>query len=343
MNESVKRFKGSQFSIRWNGIRKVQVMFLVTVTGILFLFVSGFNLSSGEQTKLPEGNSGIASKYPGDKNIEENPAVLFADDFEQSSAAEDLLKKWDILVHEEQLTIDKGAGCINGGNALLMTIPKRENPFSIHIAKLLTEKQDILFLRWYMKFEDGWFVPGGSVHNGGVISARYFPEGRATPGIRADGRNKFLVNCETENSVGETPGYINAYVYWPEQNDRYGDHFFPSGTVIPQSEGHSGKDIFGELFESRPDFSPQLNRWYCYEFMIKANTPGMRNGRLAMWIDGKLIADFPKMRFRDVEELKIDRFDLMFYIANNKDRSNRKWHDNVVAATSYIGPVAVPE
>ena len=115
-----------------------------------------------------------------------------------------------------------------------------------------------------------------------MISARYFPGGRATPGIRADGRNKFL---------------------------------------------------------ARLDFSPQLDHWYCYEFMVKANTPGKRDGRIAFWLDGKLIADFPNLRFRDVEDLRIDRFDLSVYIANNKDRSNRKWHDNVVAPTSYIGPV----
>lgn len=343
MQESIKMLKNRLSQVLWKRIKiRSRFLTIVTITGIQFLFVSGFNLSPGEQSKLPEGNNGIASKYPGDKNIQEDPAVLLADDFEQSSTVEDLLKKWDVLVNRENLTIDKGAG-INGGNALLMTIPKREIPLSTHVAKLLTNTKDILFLRWYMKFEDEWFIPGGSVHNGGVISAGYFPQGRATPGIPADGRNKFLVNFENENPVGNTPGNMNAYVYWPEQKDRFGDHFFPSGMVIPPRNEQTGKDIFGAQFQPRPDFSPQLDRWYCYEFMLKANTPGKRDGRLALWIDGKLIADFPNMRFRDVDELKIDRFDLMFYIANNKIRANRKWHDNVVAATSYIGPVAPSE
>jgi hypothetical protein len=43
---------------------------------------------------------------------------------------------------------------------------------------------------------------------------------------------------------------------------------------------------------------------------------------------------------RDVPDLKIDRFGLGLYIAHNTKRENQKWHDNVVAATSYIGPVA---
>jgi len=74
--------------------------------------------------------------------------------------------------------------------------------------------------------------------------------------------------------------------------------------------------------------------------MVKANTPGQRDGRIAMWMDGSLIADFPNLRLRDVPELRIDRFGLSLYIASNSKRENRMWLDNVVAATSYIGPVA---
>ena len=36
-----------------------------------------------------------------------------------------------------------------------------------------------------------------------------------------------------------------------------------------------------------------------------------------MWIDGKLIGDFPNMRLHDVQELKIDRFGIGLYIAEN--------------------------
>ena len=59
-----------------------------------------------------------------------------------------------------------------------------------------------------------------------------------------------------------------------------------------------------------------------------------------MWLDGVLIADFPNLRLRDIADLKIDRFGLDLCIADNSARANRKWQDNVVAATSYIGPIA---
>jgi hypothetical protein len=290
---------------------------------------------------LPEGDTGIAAKYPGDRGIDKAPAVLFADDFESDSSVADLRTKWDVLINESNLSIADGADSERGrGKSLLLTIPKRETPLATGVAKLLAPTQNVLFLRWYVKFDRGWFVPGASVHNGSTMSSQYFDHGRATPGVRADGRNKFLVSFENENSVGDSPGNMNVYIYWPGQSDRWGDHFFPSGRVLPASETRSGEATFGKKFEARPDFSPQVDRWYCYEYMVKANTPGQRDGRVALWVDGKLIADFPNLRLRDVATLEIDRFGLDLYIANNKARPNRKWVDDVVAATSYIGPVA---
>jgi len=96
---------------------------------------------------------------------------------------------------------------------------------------------------------------------------------------------------------------------------------------------------FGPNFESRPDLNAELDRWYCYEYMVRANTPGQRDGRIAFWLDGKLLADFPNLRLRDVDTLKIDRFGLSFHIGSNAAGATKKWYDNVVAASSYTpGP-----
>jgi len=326
------------------GIMRNEMQTLAAMLVALPLFAAGTNASAEKGEQLPEGNAGIAAKYPGDKGIDKARAVLFADDFEGCSSVADLRRKWDVLINETHLGVTDGASSRNGrGRSLSMTIPKQDAPLDTGVAKLLTNTQDIVFLRWYEKFDGGWFVPGGSVHNGASISSKYFDQGRATPGIRADGRNKFLVNFENENSTGNAPGFMNAYVYWPEQAERWGDHFFPSGTVLPSSEKRSGEATFGRQFEARPDFSPLVDRWYCYEYMVKANTPGGRDGRIALWVDGKLIADFPNLRLRDVASLAIDRIGFDVYIAKNSERPNRKWVADVVAATSYIGPMAAPE
>jgi hypothetical protein len=314
----------------------------ILVAFTLFAAGTGAFAEAGEQ--LAEGAVGIDAKYPGDKGIEQDPAVLFADDFESCSSVADLSPKWDVLTNQAHLSIAEAPDSRPGrGKSLMMTIPQQAVPLATGVSKLLRQTQGILFLRWYQKFDAGWFVPDGSVHNGGSISSHYYDHGNATPGVRADGQNKFLVNFENENPTGNAPGNMDAYVYWPEQSTKWGDHFYPSGTVIPYSLTRSGAATFGKQFVARPDFSPQTNRWYCYEYMVKANTPGRRDGRIAMWVDGKLIADFQNLRLRDVATLEIDRFDLGLYIANNTKRPNRKWVDDVVAATSYIGPTTTPE
>ena len=172
-----------------------------------------------------------------------------------------------------------------------------------------------------------------------MISARYFDNGRATPGVPADGFNKFWASLENwRGDAGTTsPGDLNVYIYHPEQRSQWGDHFFPPGTVLPYS---SKSYDFGSGFVSRPDIIPELDRWYCYEFMVQANTPGQRDGRIAAWFDGELAAEFTNLRLRDTDSLKIDRFGLSFHIGSNPAGATKKWYDNVVAASAYIGPRA---
>jgi hypothetical protein len=73
--------------------------------------------------------------------------------------------------------------------------------------------------------------------------------------------------------------------------------------------------------------------------MLQANTPGLRDGRVALWLDGALIADFQNLRLRDIATLRIDRFGLSLHIGSNTVAETRKYYDNVVAARSYIGPM----
>jgi hypothetical protein len=288
---------------------------------------------------LPEGNAGIAARYPGDAGIEKDPAVVLHADFEDCRTTADLTRTWDVMYGQEHMRITEEPADVNGGSrALEMTIPQQMRSLSVDVGRTLAQTRDVLFLRFYTKLQKGFDIPQTSSHNGGCISSRYYPGGRATPGKRADGHNKFIANFENEIGWrGEypSPGPLNVYIYHPEQRSDYGDHFFPTGVIQPNT---SLPHNFGPYFVPRPDVVPQLDRWYCLEYMVKANTPGQRDGRIALWVDGKLIADFPNLRLRDTEELKIDRFDVCLFIADNSLRENKKWYDDIVAATSYIGP-----
>ncbi|MCZ7646288.1 MAG: hypothetical protein M5U26_13560 [Planctomycetota bacterium] len=287
---------------------------------------------------LPEGHTGIAAKFPGDLGIANDPAVLVHDDFESCSSPADLRKTWDRVHNDQHMRIaEEPENRHAGRRAVECSVPVRDSELSVAILKVFTEERDILFMRWYSKFDPN-FDQVGSSHNGGHINAHYYNNGRATPGQRADGKNKFHVGLENWRGEEETqkPGFLNIYCYHPEMRSNFGDHFHSDGTVTPYNGGRNA--IFGPQFVSRPKFIPELDRWYCYELMVKANTVGKRDGRIAFWADGKLTGDFPNLRLRDIDSLKIDGCGFGLHIGRSP-RLNKKWYDDVVVATSYIGPM----
>ncbi|MFO0734673.1 MAG: hypothetical protein U0270_02285 [Labilithrix sp.] len=298
----------------------------------------------GTPAGTPPGptGAGIAAKYPGDVGIEADPDVIFADSFEAYGAATDLTQKWSNYFQPDQTRIvTDPANVMLGSKALELNLPQQDNELSNGVQKILTTELDVLYLRYYSKFDTSFDITGSS-HNGGGINAHYFNGNQATPGVKADGRNKFLVEyeCWRGEASNTSPGVLNAYVYHPAQRSDYGDLFFTTGSVTPYDPVVGNKGDFGGTFASRPDITPELGRWYAYELMLKANTPGQRDGRITLWLDGQVIGDFPNLRFRDVDTLKIDRFNLSFHAGSNTKGPTKKWYDAVVAAKSYIGPVA---
>ena len=288
--------------------------------------------------RLSQGNTGIASRHPGDIGIGSDPDVIFADDFEGYTSGADLSRRWDNVFQKQLVDITtEAANVYHGTKALQFTLPKQEAAVGDGTEKLVNPEVDVLFLRYYSKIQPPYDV-GGSMHDGASVSAHYVVNGQATPGVPANGTNKFAANMENDRSdpARPSPGFLNVYLYHPEQRSEYGDHFYLNGDVSPNT---SLKFNYGPGFVSRPNLVVKLDRWYCYEFMVQANTPGRRDGRIAIWLDGALVGDFPGLRLRDVPALKIDRFGLALYLGTNPNGPVHKWYDNVVAAKSYIGPI----
>ena len=286
---------------------------------------------------LPSGDTGIASRHPGDVGIGADSDVLYADDFESYADDTGLDANWNDGVYGNVRIATEAANVFAGAKALEFTVPMQDAELSNTVARRVSPEQDVVFLRYYSRYDPTFDVLGSS-HNGGGISAHYYMSGMATPGVPADGMNKFLIEFEAwrGEAADPNPGSLNVYIYHPAQRDVYGDHFFPHGEVLPIT---SIPGDFGPDFIPRTNLVPERGRWYSYEVMLLANTPGMRDGRVAFWVDGVLAADFRNLRLRDIASLKIDRFNLSLHIGSNTAGVTRKYYDNVVAATSYIGPV----
>ncbi len=279
---------------------------------------------------LPQGDTGIAASYPSDINIASDPKVLYFDGFENYTSVSQLTGSGNFNNYYQgsNIALDT-ATRFHGAKALRMRMPSSGGEVSNAVVKRIVPSRDTLFMRVYMRYQPN-YAGINSAHNGLRISGNY-----TGPGRRPNGRDFFLVNIENSRYRGEPePGYTHAYVYHPEQDDVYGEHWYPDGSTS------NGSQSFGPHFVARPNVVPRRGEWICMEVLVQLNTPGSRDGRIAVWQDGALVADWPNLRFRDVDTVKIDEIQL----ENGGQRSsqqNDKWYDNLVIATSYIGPMAI--
>jgi hypothetical protein len=291
---------------------------------------------------LREG-PGLATRYPGDQGLREDPAVVFADDVETATGetlpngfASDYGARWSNRWDHSWggCRITREAPHVHaGGQALELSM---DTPASLGASKYFSPGFDRLFLRYYIRYDEEF---PGAHHTGGAIEARAPGVPHANPGVKADGTNKFgvLLDHWSFDPTVRAPGHLVAYVYHMDQQDKWGEQFYPSGKTLPGT--NAARRIFGPSFVPREDLVPALGRWYSYELMVQANTPGKRDGRVVFWVDGQLAGDFPNLRFRSVASLKINRVDIALYGSRNNGR-RRIWIDDIVVALAYIGPMA---
>ena len=293
------------------------------------MFVLAGPASAQEPPELPEGDTGIASSYPDDAGIESHPDVLFADDFEGYSSVGQLTSSgsYDNYYQGSNLGFDSSI-TFSGDQSLRMRMPATGSEVSNAIVRDLATEQDTIYMRVYGRYQEN-YAGVNSAHNGLRISGNY-----TGPGRRPNGSDFFLVNIENSKWGSEPePGYTHAYVYHPEQDDVYGEHWYSDGRVT------NGSQSFGPYFQARPSRAPARGVWICYEVLVQLNTPGSRDGRVAVWVDGELIADWQNIRFRDTTDLKIDQIQLENG-GQRSSQSNIKWYDSLVIARNYIGPAS---
>src|SRR5690606_13120696 len=177
-----------------------------------------------------------------------------------------------------------------GSKSILMRMPATGNEVPNAYVKDLSVKQDRLFLRVLAQY-----LPDYS-HDISALNGLRFSDNYNMTGPRPNGIFFFLIKLENVILRSEAqPGYTHAYVYHPEQDDVYGEHWYSDGVTS------NGAQSFGQYFVARPNVVPTRGKWICFEVMVQMNTPGSRDGRVAVWQDGVLIADWQNVRVRDVE------------------------------------------
>jgi hypothetical protein len=279
----------------------------------------------------------IAERYPGDNGIETDPAVILADNFESYTDPTQLTAmRWSgVTLHDTRIATEPG-NVFAGSRSLEFTLQISSNEQGNSATKNLSPTRDVVFIRAYTKFDPGFNANG---HNGLRLSANYPGPGNPPP-PNGTGFFLFMLQNNVFGRPGESaPGFLELYSYWPGQRGGFGDHWYPDGWVIPGGQGDwlLHPEQYPD-FQAMPNFLPVRGRWYSYELMVRENTVGQNNGEIKVWIDGVLKAHWPNLFLRGIDTLKMDRA-LIGLHSQNSTRVNKKWYDNVVIATQYIGPI----
>lgn len=269
--------------------------------------------------------SGLADKFPGDRGLQDHPAVLFAARFEGSDPDEG----WTTFGRKSLVELvaspnPQGFRPLQG-QALQVKLQPKQNlglDLRFDFMKALGAEPEEAYLRYYLMLGND-FVPDV---DGGKLPGFAGTYNKAGWGMRpSDGTNGWSIRGGFAKSNGashaEKPSVmIGSYAYHAD------------------GEGLSGQ-FWG--WNLGPTGRLENGRWYAIEQYVRMNTPGKRDGVFRAWIDGWLAFERTNIRFRDIDSIRIENawFDIYHGGVAKPAHEMSLYLDNVVIAREYIGPM----
>ena len=317
------RFDLSTLDAGTQVISAVLRLYTHTQYGNATLVAGVFRCAQGETIAEEEPIGGIAAGYPDDQGIAGHPDVIFVTGFE----ADNWEDEWSYAggtIDIVEADVPRMFSPLSG-KALRANIPEGENSsmsVTYKFAEKIGQEPEEIYFRYYLRFADDWnqTVSGGKLPG---ISGTY---GRAGWGGRkpdgTDGwsaRGTYFLSIAGDNPLaGSHP--IGTYCYYADQPGTYGDTW-------PWNDEYKG-------FLSK-------NRWHCVEQYVRLNTPGVHNGILRAWVDGRPAFEKADIMFRTVGSLKIEQIWMNVYHGGTavSPHDQHLYVDNVVVARQYIGPM----
>jgi hypothetical protein len=323
---------------------------------------------------LPEANAGIASKYPGDVGIENDPDAIFVESFEGS--VDEICSHWEAVAGEPIMSKSDDVVPGSGGNqSLLLTRVAGGTKGYMDGGSFYRRLgnatggygYDQVFLRFYMKFNAGH----APIHHYGSGLVGFRP---STPWAQGGAGERPMSDARWTTQV--EPGTFDSwsfYSYWQGM-----------GGSPPRGQ------TWGNTFEwDVPSRTVAKEKWICLEVMVKMNDIGDSNGEQAYWLDGKLSRNqdgkitsylgkgfpsvgtwvydkfkpyvtgqgvawdyeqgkgvpleggkpFPGFAWRSTPELNISAIWLYRYMSRPETGVSKVWWDHLVVAKKYIGPL----
>jgi hypothetical protein len=287
----------------------------------------------------PQTGNGLASRYPGDVGIQNDPAVIFAENFEEATMTE-IFNRWGDVKNGPAMTRTSDVPAGSPGTRSL-TIPWVGGGVNNggHLYKVLNPAiTDVLYVRYYIKYPSVGKFHHSGIWMGGNNPVSAWPDPGA--GARPSGSDKFIASAE-QNTVTYRFDHYNYY---------YNMHADGGGTY------------WGNFLLNNPAIQAGANQWVCVEHMVKMNNPvSANNGEHAVWLNGTKISHlgqgfpngswsggiftqgtgstpFEGFRWRTSTALNLNWIWLQNYSPDDPSGvSSKIMFDHVVVAKQYIG------
>jgi hypothetical protein len=278
------------------------------------------------------GPAGLAAKYPNDEGLRNDPAVVFYTGYEQGDYRYGKCVPSDPPVAGYEPIAGRSSENWMGPKGTWQACYPGDREWFKQEEREIFLRMDIRFGSTFRDVNDGGKLPlGFTAQYDSAAGTEYCGNAGSScaSGDRGwSARGGYSILTDRANPVyPRVQGH--QYVYHYQQSIDYGD-FIPWGALA--------------LFE--------LDRWYTIEMQIRVNDPGVPNGEMRWWVDGKLSREVVGFQFRGPTTLgaitqkggeQLARGLWLAFFHGGKNPPNRPdgmhaWVDNVVAARSYIGP-----
>jgi hypothetical protein len=227
-----------------------------------------------------EGDT-LSSRYPGDAGLDQDPAVLFFEDFEQGWG------RWNAPQQDTAtLTIHDDENLANAGSRYLQsTVTSADLEADEYISSQSSIDFEDPVLEVYLRFYAHFVGTAPTPHHWVRMSAGvlgYSGSGRANTVPPGDEGFWFDFDANTDD-------VFNFYVYWYKmRSGRCND-----GSTTEGCEGDQGTTYhYGNSLRPPEQTAFARDEWFCIEMHSRANTVGQMDGELAFWIDDELIGDY---------------------------------------------------
>lgn len=219
----------------------------------------------------------LADRYPGDDGIADDPAVVWYEDFEQSTIDE-LAEPYD-QARTDGMSFSTDVPPKSPGEKSIRMTAGGDHGTATDLYKLLPgDGYDQLYVRYYVRHEDAPYHHSG-MWVGGYHPPTSWPNPQA--GTRPDGDDRISVAVEPvgTSSFGRRMDFYN---YWMNMRS------WMDGQPDPDT------GFYGNPVLHRDDFYMKIDEWMCIEFMIRLNDDlnSAAGGELAAWYEDELLYHF---------------------------------------------------